>query len=73
MLESVEAMVDTAEAELRHAHVVHTDDIVAIVAGTRMELAALPTLSVCIVSGRYVPPVAEPPRAKKSTAKEPQL
>jgi pyruvate kinase len=35
-LDSVEAMVDTAEAELRHAHVAHTDDIVAIVAGTCM-------------------------------------
>jgi pyruvate kinase len=34
--ESVDAMIDVAEAELRRAHVAHTGDVVAIVAGTRM-------------------------------------
>jgi pyruvate kinase len=33
---SVEAMIDAAEVELRRAKVAHTDDIVALVAGTRM-------------------------------------
>ena len=33
---SVEAMIDAAEAELRRAQVVQVDDVVAIVAGTRM-------------------------------------
>jgi len=33
---SVEAMIDATEAQLRRAEVVTTDDVVAIVAGTRM-------------------------------------
>jgi len=36
---SVEAMIDATEAELRRAKVVTTDDVVAIVAGTRMVTA----------------------------------
>jgi pyruvate kinase len=36
---SVEAMVDVTEAQLRRAKVVDTDDVVAIVAGTRMVTA----------------------------------
>jgi pyruvate kinase len=38
-LHSVEAMVQTAEAELRRAQVAAVDDVVAIVAGTRMVTA----------------------------------
>jgi pyruvate kinase len=36
---TVEAMIDTAEAELRRSKVAATDDVVAIVAGTRMVTA----------------------------------
>jgi pyruvate kinase len=38
-MRSVEQMIDAAEAELRKAGVVSTDDVVAIVAGTRMVTA----------------------------------
>jgi pyruvate kinase len=38
-LRSVEAMIDAAEAELRRTKVANTDDVVAIVAGTRMVTA----------------------------------
>jgi pyruvate kinase len=72
MLQSVEAMVDTAEAELRRAHVVHTDDIVAIVAGTRTG-ASGSTDFIRLHRIRPLHPTGgRPPRAKKSTAKEPQ-
>ncbi len=36
---TVEAMIDATEGALRHAKVVNTDDVVAIVAGTRMATA----------------------------------
>jgi pyruvate kinase len=36
---SIEAMIDLTEAQLRRAKVVNTDDVVAIVAGTRMVTA----------------------------------
>jgi pyruvate kinase len=71
-MDSVEAMVDTAEAELRRAHVVHTDDIVAIVAGTCMGT----TGSTNFIRLHRIRPSRQSgglaPRAKKSTAKESQ-
>jgi pyruvate kinase len=65
---SVEAMIDAAEAELRRAKVAHTNDIVAIVAGTRMGA----TGSTNFIRLHRIRPVslARPASAKKSTAKE---
>jgi pyruvate kinase len=69
-LDSVEAMVYTAEAELRRAHVVHTDDIVAIVAGTCMGASG----STNFIRLHRIRPLTKTggraPKPKKSTAKE---
>ena len=69
-LASVEAMVDAAEAELRHAKVAATGDVVAIVAGTRMVTAGSTDF---IRLHRIRPPQGPGHRAagaKKSTAKD---
>jgi pyruvate kinase len=67
---SVEAMIDAAEAELRRAKVVQTDDIVAIVAGTRMGT----TGSTNFIRLHRIRPARQtgrrPARPKKSTTKD---
>ena len=69
---SVEAMIDAAEAELRRAHVAHTDDVVAIVAGTRMG-ATGSTNFIRLHRIRPARPTSRrAARPKKSTPKDPQ-
>jgi pyruvate kinase len=67
---SVEAMVDAAEAELRRTMVASTDDVVAIVAGTRMVTAG----STNFIRLHRVRPLAKASglaaRVKKSTTKD---
>jgi pyruvate kinase len=69
-LRSVEAMVDAAEAELRHAKVANTGDVVAIVAGTRMVTPG----STDFIRLHRIRPLPDPSRriarAKKFTAKD---
>jgi pyruvate kinase len=68
-LHSVEAMVQTAEAELRRAKVAAVDDVVAIVAGTRMVTAG----STNFIRLHRICPLnqagGKPPKPKKTKAK----
>jgi pyruvate kinase len=68
--DSVEAMIDVAEAELRRAHVAHTEDVVAIVAGTRMGT----TGSTNFIRLHRVRPLSQmsgrPAKPKKSTKED---
>ena len=68
---TVEAMVETAEAELRRAKVAATDDVVAVVAGTRMVMAG----STNFIRLHRIRPLEETgrrvARAKKTTTKDP--
>ncbi len=66
---SVEAMVHTAEAELQRAKVAAADDVVAIVAGTRMVTAG----STNFIRLHRICPLkqlaSQPPKPKKSKSK----